>query len=452
STEQYAEVAQGLAHHGTQQQIGKDGHGNAMNHLVLEADGNYYLYSRLTGRRHYVPQTRDTVVNNEKVNPFTLQDVYSPKASYAMGRHDGNTQTGMGPIQDPLAAPTDFKHGDSMDCASCHASWTNTCMGCHLEGEYNRGNNFSNITGQQIVFRERNADFVYQSPVFFQLGVNARSKVTQTSSNTKMFFKWRDRNGQFSRVFAFSSRNLNGNNPSATNPHPSLGHNAMMAHSIRGRVSDRKEGPRYCVACHLTQDGLDQYGTLYDQFRTAMAQNRYDLMPAFETIAPHFGANTGNDKNSPLWVHMVAGLGSGLFLFDENGCPINPLDQDNERKGCIEAPATTFDPDTFMTRVRFNLDRVVTEAGVATGQANHPLLDPAAGDRPREGAQNEELAGPLGFPLIRRLTDPTPGIGIILTGYLDANGMPVGTAIPLLTPPPAPQQAAAKPDDDGTKK
>ncbi len=454
STEDYAVVETGRSHNGTQQLIGKDDHGNSLPHVVKEGD-EYFMYSRLTGRRHYLPQTRDTIVDNQKVNPFTQRAVFSHKASYAMGRNDGNAATGRGPVQDPLADPTNFKHGDNMDCASCHSSWTNTCMGCHLEGEFDRNNNFSNITGENIVFEERNADFVYQSPIFFQLGVNSRNKITQTSSNTKVFFQWRDRRGVFSKTFAFTDRNLNGNNPTEDNPHPSLGHNAMLAHSIRGRVTPvpqdpeseepQYEGPRYCVACHLTQEGLDTYGDLYAQFRTAMSSNRYDLLPPFETLAEHFGRNTGNDMNSPLFVHAVAGLGSGLFLFDEEGCPINPLDQDSDRKGCVEAPADTFDPATFMDRVRYNLDRVVDEQGRPTGSANHALLEPGVGTVLRSGSNQEDLSGPLGFDIIDRLTNPTPGIGIILTGWLDADGVPHGTAIPIITPPV--EEASAKPED-----
>ena len=104
-----------------------------------------------------------------------------------------------------------------------------------------------------------------------------------------------------------------------------MNHNAMMPHSIRGRVSDDDEGPRYCVACHLTDDAIANHGTDYDAFRTAMATNDFASLD-FPTLAQHIGANPGNQQNSPYWVHMVAGLGSGLFLFDENGAPVNPLD------------------------------------------------------------------------------------------------------------------------------
>ena len=227
----------------------------------------------------------------------------------------------------------------------------------------------------------------------------------------------------------FSDRNGGGNNPAV--PYPSLGHNAMMAHSIRGKVTTENEGPRYCVACHLTRDGLTEHETLYRDFRDDMANNRFEEFD-FQAIAAHFGNNPGNQMNSPLWVHMVAGLGSGLFLFDENGCPINPLDADAQRKGCENvAPATRFDPLTFKARVAFNLDRIVTESGMPTGSSNHPLIGPPAQSL-RADSPNPLMAGPLGGSLVRRLTDPDTGI--VLDVWIDADG------IERQTPPPAPPQ------------
>jgi hypothetical protein len=49
-----------------------------------------------------------------------------------------------------------------------------------------------------------------------------------------MFFQWIDRNGEVSNVFTFTDRNGQGA--------MALGHNSMMPHSIRGKVSDDKEG------------------------------------------------------------------------------------------------------------------------------------------------------------------------------------------------------------------
>jgi hypothetical protein len=117
-----------------------DSEGNLLRHVQRESDGHVYLYSRLTGETHFVVQTRDVVVDNGRSsNPVTSQPVYSSKASYAMGRDDGDPSTGIGPKQTGTTS-TGFSHMDDMSCASCHSSWQNSCIGCHLIGEYNEGN------------------------------------------------------------------------------------------------------------------------------------------------------------------------------------------------------------------------------------------------------------------------------------------------------------------------
>ncbi|MHC4958066.1 MAG: hypothetical protein ACYTGN_06785 [Planctomycetota bacterium] len=429
-TSEYATTAGGTFN-GAAADMAVDGNGKKLGHVVKEADGNYYLYSRVTGKKHYVVQTRDTIVNNGKTHPFSALPIYSPKASYAMGRDDGNPLTGLGPVQSTSGvggAHNNFAHGDTMNCASCHASWTNTCMGCHLEGEFNGGNNFSNITGERIVFNEENALFVYQSPVFFQLGVTPRGQIGQTTSNTKTFFKYKDQDDDWSRVFTFTDRNGGGNNPNRA-AHPSLSHNAIMAHSIRGKVGPTEEGPRYCVACHLTDTGLAQHRPLYDTFRAAMAADNYEaLAPIFNDLVDHFGKNSGNQMNSPLWVHGVAGLGTGLFLFDENGCPVNPVDDHDERQGCEVPPGSgnfivPSEQPFLNSRVKYNLDKTVDLTGRATGGSNHAIMLEAGAMGPilRDGADNPQMAGPLGMSLVQKLTDPD--VGIILDTYIDADGV-----------------------------
>ena len=132
--------------------------------------------------------------------------------------------------------------------------------------------------------------------------------------------------------------------------------------------------------------------------------------------------------NSPLWVHMVAGLGSGLFLFDENGCAVNDLDTNDRRFGCEDvAPKDAFTTETVNERSVFNLDRIVNLNGESQASNNHPMLDPGQGPLLREGAFNVNLAGPLGRDRVRRLTDPDTGI--ILDSWLDADGKPHGADV-----------------------
>lgn len=420
----YATTTAGTMYDGTPAQLVVDQQGNPLRHVVKQGN-DYFLYGKLDGVPRYVPQTLDTVVDSGRINVDSGLPVYTALASYAMGRADGNSATGTGPRQTQAITPN-FSHTDRMDCASCHSAWTNTCMGCHLEGEYNTNNNFSNITGDRIAFREKNADFVYQSPVPFQLGVGADNTIKQFSSNTKMFFKWEDRLNVDSEIFSFSDRKGQGSNPAAA--YPSMSHNAMMAHSIRGRVTASNEGPRYCVACHLTDQGMTDFGADYTAFRTAMANNDFGALD-FTLLQEHIGQNTGNQLNSPIWVHMVAGLGSGLFLFDQDGAPVNDLDTFAGRKGAGGvAPKTAFDP----ANVVFDMDGVVEANGVANGSSNHAMLQPVVGGNLRDGAIDPEMAGPLGLTLIQLLADPVNGI--VLDSWIDANGDTGGDAAGFLEP------------------
>jgi hypothetical protein len=416
----YAPVVSSTKYDGTPADVVVDRKGVAQKHVVREANGEYWLTSRLDGRRHYVKQTKDTVVDSSKLHPTTGEPVYTERASYAMGRADGSAATGIGPRQGNRS-PNGFCHSDSMSCAACHAAWTNTCMGCHLKGEYNTGNNFSNITGDRIVYRQRNADFTYISPLFFQLGIGADNKITQISANTKVFYQWRDQRGQFSDIFTFSDRSGKGASTGVTQ-FPSLGHNVIMAHSIRGRVTAQNEGARNCVACHLTTDGLTQFGSDYTAFRTALANDDFATLD-FALLQSHFGRNPSNQLNSPLFVHMVAGLGSGMFLFDRDGGPVNPLDTNANRFGSNGvAPATNFSAG----RVAFNLDRVVLSDGRATASNAHQLFAPGQGPNRRDGSTDPRMCGPLGATLIQRLTDPSTGI--VLDSWITADGTTGGGA------------------------
>jgi hypothetical protein len=413
----YAATTQGTAWDGTTQQLCMDSGGRVLKHVVKESDGNYYLYSKLTGTRHYLAQAKDVVVNNGKVDPLTLQPVYNAKGSYAMGRDDGDPSNGTGPHQTGMP-PTGFAHTDNMNCATCHASWSNTCVGCHLKGRYDEGANFSNVTGQRIVYQQTNADFTYESTVPFQLGVDAKNKINLFPTNTKVYYQFRDRNGVFSQIFASTDRHGDGNNPSK--PFGSLGHNALLSHSIRGRVSAAKEGPRYCVACHLTTTGMANYGAQYASFRTALQTRNYGALD-FNLLKTQIGRNPGNQLNSPFFVHMVAGLGSGMFLFNADGGPVNPLDTNANRVGSNGvAPSTSFDPATIV----HDLDRIVDETGFSFASNTHAMLHPGVGPNLRDGAADPGRPGPLGATITRRLTDPATGI--VLDSWIDANGTPQG--------------------------
>jgi hypothetical protein len=259
------------------------------------------------------------------------------------------------------------------------------------------------------------------------LGVGSRNRITQTMPGMKMFFRYdQDLNGNTSDVLAFTDRNGNGNNPNfqGRGQFGALAHNKIMPHSQRGRVDGNNEGPRYCVTCHLNTDQINNFGADYAQFYEDM-QNGNVANLNFAVLQAEIGQNTGNQNNSPYFVHMVAGLGSGLFYFDANGCPANPLDADANRFYCQNvAPADQFDANNVV----YALDRVVENTGVANASSGHPLVE-GGGSTDRAGALYPGLAGPLGSVLLNKLANPDPAQGgLILDGWVDADGAAQGTA------------------------
>jgi hypothetical protein len=199
-----------------------------------------------------------------------------------------------------------------------------------------------------------------------------------------------------------------------------------MPHSIRGKVNGENEGPRYCVACHLTTDSTTPaLRASYDTFRSALQPGGNLANLDFNLLRDEIGLNTGNQNNTPYWVHMVAGLGSGLFIFDQNGCPINPLDFDPNRRGCDNPPVAINNND--LANAYFNLDRIVDENGVALGSNNHAIENPGPGGSAlRQGSADPFMAGPLGGYLVQLLADPDSGV--VLDSWLDADADPGGDA------------------------
>jgi hypothetical protein len=171
----------------------------------------------------------------------------------------------------------------------------------------------------------------------------------------------------------------------------------------------------------MNTDQINNFGADYATFYADMANNNPNNLD-FNLLQQHIGQNTNNQLNSPFFVHMIVGLGSGLFFFDANGCPVNPLDVNPNRFYCQgNAPANIFDINNAV----YQLDRVVENTGVANASSGHPLLIGGASVY-RAGALDPGMAGPLGGPLLQKLADPNTGL--ILDGWIDSNGVPQGTA------------------------
>lgn len=261
---------------------------NALRNVVVQEDGRVVLRSRVTGRRHVVPQVGEAVEAGGH-------------AALAMGRD----------------AETGFSHLDVLACEACHAAWTPTRVGRLVTAT--PGASFSRVSGDPVGF-VATQQVTYASPVFRTLGVGPSGKITLLTPDD-LFFRYTDDTGE-SAVFTFTDRSGLGGVGSVDgrNALPALGLAVAATHSTRGAPTDSAEGVLGCPACHLTTDSTD---------------------------TTDFGTNPGNTANQAAWVRANAGLGTGLFQFDASGCPVNGFDDRTDRPGCTTAPSANPAPPAF---------------------------------------------------------------------------------------------------------
>ncbi|MEQ1565873.1 MAG: hypothetical protein ABMA64_09570 [Myxococcota bacterium] len=396
-----------------------DRRGDPLRNVSIDAAGVVWLTSKLDGERHFVPQTHQLVVDTGALHPVTGQPLYTADASFAMGRANDTPADGLGPAQLVVPVAEGFSHLDRMSCDACHASWTNTCVGCHLELAYDdQTPTFSSVTGAQVAVRITGRETAYSTPLWDLLEVGPSGRIGAGQLGGGLFFRYTDLDGDPSAWLAFSDLNGNGNQPGVDGRGPlaSLSHGSTYAHSIRGEVTTDAEGVRSCAVCHLNTDMLATWGDGYRAFRASLAAGDMASLD-HGLLAVHLGQNPGNTLNSPYAVHRTVGLGTGLLQFDAAGCPVNPVDSATSRPGCDgAAPSSSFDPG----RVRFDLDRWVEPSGVSNGSSADPIRDPTAVPI-RDGALDPTLTGPLGAALLQRLADPD--LGLVLDTWIDADGI-----------------------------
>ncbi|MEZ4473009.1 MAG: hypothetical protein R3F60_19935 [bacterium] len=177
------------------------------------------------------------------------------------------------------------------------------------------------------------------------------------------------------------------------------------------------------MACHLNTDQLNDFGDEYADFLNDYGNNNFANLD-FNLLQTHIGFNPGNQLNSPLFVHMAAGRGTGLFLFDQNGCPVNPLDENPNRQNCGgNAPADIFN----VNNVVYDLDRFVEFNGINNSGSSHPMQDLGNPNLVRRiNGTNAEMAGPMPGDMVQLLTDPN--VGVVLDSWIDADGNAQGGA------------------------
>jgi hypothetical protein len=215
--------------------------GYPLTHTYRNNQDEFWLVSKLNGSVHYVPQVRDIVDltlaggQGKQYPPGASrqgQAIFNYVASAAMGRFQQSQdfKDGIGPQQPNNAnfeLQDNFSHSDGyaaafgtgtaqqgVECYTCHAAWQNNCIGCHLDAFYDANPNnyfYSQVSGERIYFNF-NANFVYQNPINFMMGINDRGRVTPYQGLHR-FFSYTDLNNNTSNRISYGDRNGLGNDP-----------------------------------------------------------------------------------------------------------------------------------------------------------------------------------------------------------------------------------------------
>jgi hypothetical protein len=400
-----------------------DRFGNPLRNVVrVEVGGQSYLQlrGRVSGRMHWVPEVLDLIdATSGRTHPDTGAALYSEAAAFAMGR----VGTTGGPVQDdPTLASPGFAHGDALTCSACHAAWTNARFVERVAVAYDPdGARPSSTTGAPMALATT-VEHGYRSPVVRQLGIGVDGRVEAVQPGPATVFRYTDAAGDRSPGIATGDRTGLGHRDTTlgANAYPALVQHPIAPHTTRGAETATAEGVLGCPACHLTAAMLDEDGVAnplaldYARYRALYLDgNQFvamatpgDVQPSlYDVLVDAIGRNPGNAAEHPIAVAMHAGLGTGLFLVDANGCPVNPLDARPDRPGCEGTAVDRFTDGTMV----YDLDRVVERTGVENTGPTRPMAFGVAAIR-RDGADDPLRAGPLGATLIERLTDPEVGL------------------------------------------
>jgi hypothetical protein len=396
-----------------------------------------FMRSKFTGRYHYVPQTKDTVLNvgqgtgGGPLHP-NGSPVYTLNASIFHGRFDQDQANGAGPcpagnIQNcyldqvnnageivtngfshlgAIAQSPVDQHAGGLECYACHATWVHACFGCHLNLADNNGNqilrDFNRGNGELTYGVVAQADFSYIDSLAIQLGINSEGKISQHVPETKQAFRHVDyqNNDYFgtrvivnanANIVYQSYRNRAGYGLRQYNTEPvglplnsdgpdfdqdaRMDQNAGEGFNQMMPHSVQRSHPRMdCTFCHLNANDANANAV----------QARYGVNPnGFANVSAYLIALNGlqiirNNTNQAINVDQNAG-----FRFDAN-----------------------IDPDGFS--VNKQTDWVVLADGFPVSFNSHPMMT----QRPhlyfdpfysRDYPRLAQIAGPLNQQLLTKM-------------------------------------------------
>jgi hypothetical protein len=158
------------------------------------------------------------------------------------------------------------------------------------------------------------------------------------------------------------------------------------------------------VGCHITANAITNFGADYAVYFDDIENRNYANLD-FALLQTHLGLNTNNHLDSPYYVHMTVGLGTGLMATDPVGCPVNPLDANANRFFCNGvAPADVF-ADAVNT-IKFDMDKAVEFAGGTNASLTKPFIENAGQGVGLRSLGNGGFSGPMAPTILEKLAHP----------------------------------------------
>jgi hypothetical protein len=426
--------------------------------LGLTEPGLYLKLKSRTNEYRYIPQVKDTAdPTSLAVKPSTREIIYRQNTYVAHGRVTGQTTvTNQGPGVGPCMngnfnrgncvangsslVPTGWSHlgvadrnieghtlqpneqnANGLACYTCHASWQNTCNGCHLTLADNDGNTpryaGSPISGVLSLGFIQQGDFTWIGSQEWSMGINSRGKIAPTMPETKAFQRhitkdnqnynvtilgantnaaqaatgyktYRDRLGYGNVTNAFAatqgvqvgiktvdpygntdpSNITNFNHDPRSDVNGGLGAQAFMPHTVQNRTQVRN-----CQGCHFDLNGANNA----NQVAYATAQ---------------VGVNPNGYQAAQ----------SGYIQFFQNEVTI----RNNTNQPVLLNQGYLFDPVTDpqgTDGLAHRLDYLVLADGFPLAYQNHPYLFPlgAAVDPKYHRVYDPTAPGPFTEELLR---------------------------------------------------
>jgi hypothetical protein len=204
--------------------------GRALTQLYLNGDGKVALTGRVDKQEHVVPQPAEILESMPADSPMVHA---------------------MGPNED------DWAHPDSLTCDSCHTSWTQQCLGCHVNVDL-RLNQSDHQTGTKTAgLTSGKRDWYSLDTVILCQGPDGRAQSCQSSQQTQLSVVGPDgelvlgeteldENGEPTGNYLGEFRTGGGEHDAVTGWAPFYQH-----------TSSRK--PRDCMECHRQDGSVEEW-------------------------------------------------------------------------------------------------------------------------------------------------------------------------------------------------